>query len=895
MATGAGQLAGGSSVSGDSETAGPGVVETSAPPPVVETHQVPPVVETSTSARVVETRASGCSGDASRWRRLPQVLKDLDQWAVAGASKAPMGLDDKGRLRNVSVTRPSEWMPFETACRIAAANEHLVTTCVKDGVTVTKTGLDIGFIISESDPVSCIDLDVKDASTHPDKPELWTTPDDFQLYTNIVHHFDSYTERSRSGKGLHIWIEGKIGRGFKRGGIEVYSQERFIISTGDVWVSKPVAAREMMLKNMVSQMRPTAAVTTLVEYPADADDWYVYGVAATAANSEKFLALWRGDWSGQGYPSQSEADLSLMSMLAFYSPSNEQCRRMFRDSGLGKREKTTKSDYHVNRLLSMVRTRQEREANVEFSAIMKASENAQKGAAAEIARLQGGASAQPMLQTPFGVQAPRVVTPLMVPGQGEPVEPTPQADAELAQIAPVSGAAQMAGETGLQWPPGFLGALARFMYSAAFLPIKEVSIVAALGLMAGVTGKAWHIPKSGLNLYIILVARSAIGKEGMHDGVSTMVNACLQRYGPFTNFVDFTEYASGPALIKACLGNPSFVNVSGEWGRRLKRIAMEDGRDGPLASLRTQMTNLYQKSGPNSIAGGMGYSNQENNVASISGVAYSMIGETTPGTFYESLTEGMMEDGFLSRFLIVGYDGGRPKQNQEIIERPDDALRDHVVNIAAQAHRLITANDSQLITRTEEAAAIIKAFSDETDSHLEHLEDEGRRQMWNRATLKALRIAGILAVCDHYTVPIIRAEHINWAIDMVRRDIAMMRKRMSSGDVGDGDLSRQKKLMSIIRDYRDRRGEMPASYKITPAMRANAIVGRHYLQARIGQAASFYKHKFGISKALEETLTQCIANGWLMEVKSDKLIEGYNYHGKAYRILEVPDYRDEGD
>lgn len=864
-------------------------------PPVVET-QDPPYSGDPVAPAVVETRSGASSGDPKRWSRIPEVLKQLDQWAVAGASKAPMGLDDKGRLRNISVTRPSEWMPFETACRVARENRDLVTTHVtSEGLTVTKTGLDIGFIISESDPVSCIDLDVKDATTHPDKPEVWTSADDFQLYTTIVHHFDSYTERSRSGKGLHIWIEGKIGRGFKRGGIEVYSQERFIISTGDVWVSKPVAMREVMLKNMVSQMRPAVTSIELVEYPADADDWYILAMAAAAGNADKFLALWKGDWSGQGYPSQSEADMSLMSMLAFYSPSNEQCRRMFRASGLAREKTCGKGDYHVNRLLKIIRARQERESNVEFSAIMRAAEDAQRGAAAEIARLQGGAAAQPVLQTPFGVQAPRVVIPLVVPGQGDPAEPTPQADAQLAQIAPVSPAAQTAGEKGLQWPPGFMGALARFIYSSSWLPIKEVSIVAAMGLMAGITGKAWHIPKSGLNLYIILVARSAIGKEGMHDGISTVVNACLQRYGPFTNFVDFTEYASGPALVKAALGNPSFVNVSGEWGRRLKRIAQEDGRDGPLQSLRTQMTNLYQKSGPTSIAGGLGYSNQENNVASINGIAYSMIGETTPGTFYESLTEGMMEDGFLSRFLIVGYDGDRPDENPQLVTTPDDALRDHLVNIAAQAHRLITANDSQLVTRTEEAAQLIASFTAEANSNIKRTDDESRRQMWNRAVLKALRIAGILAVCDHYTVPIIRLEHISWAIDMVRRDIDMMRKRMAGGDVGTGDMARQKKLMSIIKDYRDRKGEMPASYKITPAMRANHIVPRHYLQMRTQQVAAFYNHKFGHAKGLDETLGQCIANGWLMEVKGDKLVEGYNHHGRGFRILEVPDYNEEGE
>lgn len=835
------------------------------------------------------------SSDPARWGRIPEILKSLAQWAVSGAEKAPMGLNAQGRLRNVSVTRPSEWMTFDQACSIAYANRETVTTHIKNGVLITQTGFNIGFILTESDPVSCIDLDVKDVTTHPDDPSVWTTPDEFQTQINIAHGFNSYSESSQSGKGLHIWVQGKIGKGFKRGGIEVYSQERYIICTGNVWISKPVEARELMLRNMVTQMRPIKQEIELTEEPDEVDDWYILQTAVTAANADKFIELWKGNWSTQGYPSQSEADLSLMSMFAFYSPSNAQCRRLFRESGLGQREKTRKNDYHVNRLLKMIRTRQEEEANVEFSGMLKAEDDKRASAAAEIARIQGGVAAAPMVSTPFGVQQPRVITPLQVQGQGEPAQPTPQADAQLAQMAPVSAGAQLAGESGLPWPPGFTGALAKFMYSNSWLPIKEVSIVAALGLMAGICGKAWHIPKSGLNLYIILVARSAIGKEAMHDGVSTVVNACLQNYGPFSSFVDFNQYASGPALTKACLAVQSFLNVSGEWGRRLKGMSQDDGRDGPLQTLRTQMTNLYQKSGPSAIAGGISYSSAENNVASVAGVAYSMIGETTPGTFYESLTESMMEDGFLSRFLIVGYEGDRPNENHEIISTPDDALRDQLVHIAAQAHRLMAANDSQLVQRTEAAAAIITAFTQEANANIRKTDDESRRQMWNRATLKALRISALLAVGDHYSFPVIDVQHIEWAIEMVRRDIAMMQKRLNSGDVGSGDLARQKKLMSILKDYRDRKGELPKSYKVDEKMRANYIVPRHYLQSRTQQVATFYNHRIGHAKALDETIAQCIANGYLMEVKQDKLVEGYNHHGRGYRILGIPDYDSESE
>lgn len=828
---------------------------------------------------------------ASAWGRLPSAMRELPQWAVSGADKAPLGLDSKGKLRNVSVVRPSEWMTFEQARQVAWDGRDIITTWInRSGVTISQTGYSIGFMLTESDPLSCIDLDVKDVTNTPDKPELWTTPDDFEFYLKIVKHYDSYTERSQSGKGLHIWVEGKIGRGFKRGGVEVYSQERYIISTGDVWIDKPIANRETMLQNMVTQMRPVAANIELEELPAKEDDWYVFQTAATAANADKFWALWKGKWSEEGYPSQSEADLALMSMLTFYSESNEQCRRMFRESGLAREKTCGKNNYHLNRLLKMIRSRQASEANVEFSALIKAAETIQSAAAAEIARLQGGVGPAQAINTPFGAQVPRTVAPLQVRGLAEPETVTPQAEAQLAQMAPVSPEAQAAGESGLGWPPGFIGALARFIYSSSYLPIKEVSIVAALGLMAGLCGKTWHIPKSGLNLYIILVARSAIGKEGMHDGVSTIVSACSKQMASFSGFVDFSEYASGPALIKACLAAPSFLNVSGEWGRRLKRLAAEDGKDGPLQSLRTQMTNLYQKSGPQSIAGGISYSHQDNNVASVSGVAYSMIGETTPGTFYESLTQSMMEDGFLSRFVVIGYDGDRPNKNESIVLTPDDAIVTHLCALATQAERMISTGDSQPVGRTDEAAAIIDAWSKECSANIKQTDDESRRQMWNRAELKSLRIAALLAVSDHYSFPVINKTHIEWAISLIRQDIGMMTKRLESGDVGSSDDSRQRKLIAILQDYLGRKGDMPKGYNINEKMRANAIVPYHYLQTRAASAAVFYNHKLGTNKAIIETIGQCVASGYLMEVKQEKLVEGYDHHGKGWRILTLPDY-----
>jgi putative DNA primase/helicase len=82
----------------------------------------------------------------------------------------------------------------------------------------------IGFVFSSADPYAGIDLDkCRDPETG--EIEGWAK--------EIVDAFDSYTEASQSGTGLHIIVRGKA-PGKRRGGVEAYSQERFFATTGAV-------------------------------------------------------------------------------------------------------------------------------------------------------------------------------------------------------------------------------------------------------------------------------------------------------------------------------------------------------------------------------------------------------------------------------------------------------------------------------------------------------------------------------------------------------------------------------------------------------------------------------------------------------------------------------------
>lgn len=784
--------------------------------------------------------------------RLPDELKWTPHWCIAGYDKAPYSVHGS-KLYQASNIKPEQWLDFETALDVASSMDA-----------------GIGYILTATDGFACIDLDVCDAESQALKGEAidstkWTTQEEFDRYWQMIQAFDSYTERSRSGKGFHIWVRGKIGKGCRRQGVEVYSQERFIICTGNIVVDKPIAARQDLLNILKAEMQQDRRDTDqdlieLTETEPDADIWQR---AASANNDHKFIPLCEGKWADLGYPSQSEADLALMSMFTFYSKSNEQCRRMFRLTGLGQREKAVKNNRYLDFTLKRIRARQADE-EIEISHGRMVGQALVDSTRGSVESLVDAMQAQRVAQEQANLNVPA---------------PAPAA-VNVAQMAPLPNIP----DVGLPWPPGFVGAIAGFIYQSAPRPVKEVAIVAALGIIAGICGKAFSIPQSGLNLYIILVARSAIGKEAMHSGLSALVEALAARCPTATTFVDFNEFASGPALQKAVALNQSFLNVSGEWGRKLKRLAGESANDAPMQGLRTVMTNLYQKSGPASIVGGLSYSKKEENIASVTGVAYSMIGETTPKTYYQSLTESMMEDGFLSRFTIIEYDGERPEHNYNALREPDKALADALASIAIQALTLMSHNKRQDVGRDEMAGAIWYQFDKECDSQINSTDDESHRQMWNRAALKVLRISALLAVADNYIHPVIQEAHITWAIAVVRKDIGMMTRKFGDGDVGSGDNAREKKLKAICRGYLQ---GVADSYKIPLAMVQAGIIPRKFLQLKISSISSFTTHRNGAIIALDSTLRSLVDNGSLMEIPKAKLITDYKFHGKSYQILNI--------
>lgn len=245
-------------------------------------------------------------------KNFPESLRGLPQWVLwkfetrdGKVTKVP----HQPNGRKAAVNRPEEWSTFD-ACFNAAD--------VFDGVGFVFTK---GYIGIDLDKCFENDGSVK------------------EFAQNALLEFDSYTEVSPSGNGLHIIVQSDaIIDGRKSNGIECYSEGRFFTVTGNVYRGRTeLRAFDVSAwhKDVFGERAPVTVVA-----PMDTgylpEDEKILDVMFRSKNGDKMQTLYKsGNWSAAGFGSQSEADLSLVGSLMFFCRNNAfLVDRLFRRSKL---------------------------------------------------------------------------------------------------------------------------------------------------------------------------------------------------------------------------------------------------------------------------------------------------------------------------------------------------------------------------------------------------------------------------------------------------------------------------------------------------------------------------------------------------------------------------------
>ncbi|MAF43626.1 MAG: hypothetical protein CMI54_05600 [Parcubacteria group bacterium] len=699
---------------------------------------------------------------------IPQELRDRNQWVYAGPGKSPFNARTH---KLASPTDPSTWSTFAEA---------------------VASGQPVGYVLSAEDPYCFIDLDTP-------------TENEKKIHSQVFRSIDTYKERSISGKGVHMIVRGAIPKGVRRDHIEVYSDSRYMICTGDVLKNSPIADGNELVNNMFSQMGGNDQSADLIEGTSVYTLEELWEVAHNAANGDKFDKLFNGDWKSD-YESQSEADYALMSMFAFYSRDNAQCREIFRLSDLGKREKAQRDDY-LNYALQKFR--------------------AQQPALVDMGDLKDMVS--------LSVK-------------------TPMESCSSASQAVQTVAAEQ--EEALVFPPGLVGDVARYILSAAKRPVPEVALAGAIAYVAGICGRAYNISETGLNQYIILLADTGSGKEGAGVGIDKIVAACQKTIPQVIDFQGPGTFASGQALIRHLDVKPCFYSVLGEFGLTLQQMCDINASPAQVM-LKKALLDLYSKSGFDRILTESVYSDSDKNTKCVKAPNVSIFGEATPETFFAKLSASHIAEGLIPRFLMIHYTGKRPEGREDKAPPPDKNLIQSMNNLYTVAIGSKMKSTYMEVDISPEAKKILKAFDKFADVKINEGKDLNK-QLWNRAHLKALKLAGLIAVGVNMHNPVVDPYSAQWAVDFVKKDCEIIDGKFARGEVGTGEHNYEPQLRKIVEDYLEMTPEQRLKAKGPKDSVEHKVVPFSYIRKRAKKLSSFQNDRRGSTLALKLALDDLV-------------------------------------
>lgn len=159
---------------------------------------------------------------------IPQELKNDKAWVnVWNSSKIPMQTAVK---KAASASNPETWGTFDEAAENVAAGRY-------DG---------LGYVFHDN---GIIGIDIDDGFS-----EGFLNA----MAAEIVMNCKSYTEKSRSGRGIHILLRGTLPFAGKNNGkgVEIYKTGRYFIMTGKVLVFREILENQAAIDYVVQNYFP---------------------------------------------------------------------------------------------------------------------------------------------------------------------------------------------------------------------------------------------------------------------------------------------------------------------------------------------------------------------------------------------------------------------------------------------------------------------------------------------------------------------------------------------------------------------------------------------------------------------------------------------------------------
>ncbi len=298
--------------------------------------------------------------------------------------------------------------------------------------------------------------------------------------------------------------------------------------------------------------------------------------------------------------------------------------------------------------------------------------------------------------------------------------------------------------------PGKLGELFQWAISCAHRPQPHLTVNAILAGMSAIMGRRYRTRMGNWPaLYFLNVAKSGAGKEHAKWVVETMLDAA-----GLTDRISGSGYTSASAVFSQLRSHPAHMTIIDEMGKAFG-AAQSKNNQHRLDALTSLMEAWGRCDGVMRAANysTMGLSRAqavEMDDNQVFNPSITLLGMTTPDTFYGSMSIAWIKDGFLPRFIVVDSPIGRqPGQFPEKSPIPQH-LADWLAAVAnppgsGNLAGHIEAHDIQPVPHAVqfdvEARGLINDFESRTLKRMDDLEPVGIEAAVGRDVEKAMRLA----------------------------------------------------------------------------------------------------------------------------------------------------------
>ncbi len=429
--------------------------------------------------------------------------------------------------------------------------------------------------------------------------------------------------------------------------------------------------------------------------------------------------------------------------------------------------------------------------------------------------------------------------------------------------------------------PGLIGRIVQYILKSSHYPNEDIALAASIGFLSGICGREFQTyTKAGLNNYILVLAMTGMGKDQIALSLTRLLNEVIKSVPAASTFKGPGELVSSAGLIKWLVKNPAVFSILGEFGLLLSQMA-DPKANSHMKGLERILLQLYSKSSHGNVLDPMAYSDGDKNTPPVLSPSFTMICEAEPRRFYELLSPQMIESGVLPRFMPFEVVQHRPYEQEDRIDEPPGDLVQSIADLCAEvlrrADQASNVRVPHIVPANAEAVDKFREFERFTTDQINSAGNEGSRQLWNRARLKALKLATLCAIGINPYNPIVTIDETMWATELVAKQTWSLIARFEKGETGRvaGNQTRQEReVLRVLADYHSK--PFNTKYNGTEEMHRAGVITQSHISQRLSGVTAFSQDPRGAKDALTRTLKSLLEADVIREVPRAQMVTNFN-------------------